>query len=68
MGGKIAVIIMLVITVVILTYLFILVITGGKKEKLNFKRIHQDKKAFLYSRKSGFKASTKRKTCRTKTS
>lgn len=45
MGGKIAVIIMLVITVVILTYLFILVITGGKKEKLNFKRIHQDKKA-----------------------
>ena len=45
MGGKIAVIIMLVITVVLLVYLLLLALTGGKKEKLNFRKNYQAKKA-----------------------
>lgn len=44
MGGKIAVIIMLVITVVLLVYLLLLALTGGKKEKLNFRKNYQAKK------------------------
>lgn len=44
MGGKIAVIIMLVITVVLLVYLLILALTGGNKEKLNFRKNYQAKK------------------------
>ena len=40
--GKIAVIIMLIITVILLVYLLLLALTGGKKEKLNFRRKAQE--------------------------
>lgn len=40
----VAVVIMLIITVVLLVYLFILALTGGKKEKLNFKRRYHEKR------------------------
>ncbi len=41
MGQKIAVIIMLVITVLLLGYFFFLVITGGKKDKLPFRKMKE---------------------------
>ena len=44
MGQKIAVILMLVITVVLIVYLLALVITGGNKEKLNFKYKREQKR------------------------
>lgn len=44
MGSKIAVILMLIITVVLIVYLLVLVITGGNKEKLNFKHKREQKR------------------------
>ena len=44
MGQKIAVILMLVITVVLIVYLLVLVLTGGNKEKLNFKHKREQKR------------------------
>ncbi len=44
MGSKIAVIVMLIITALMLVYLLILAFTGGKKEKLNFRSNYRAKR------------------------